>query len=160
MPTATLSRPRYDEDFHLWALDQAARLRAMAEIRPNEPIDWELLAEEVEDLGRSERHACESWVEQIIAHLLKLEHSTLTAARGHWRGEIAAFRADLRRKLTPSIERLLRQGFPDRWTAGRERAIQALAEDEPGLAARLPAEPAYGLDQVIGSWLPPPTLRT
>jgi hypothetical protein len=39
--TEALSRPLHDADFHLWALDQAARLRA------NEPMDRELLAEEI-----------------------------------------------------------------------------------------------------------------
>ncbi len=147
-------RPTFEGDYYLWSLDQARRLRAMAEIRRNEPIDWELLAEEVEDSGRSERHACESWVEQIVAHLLKLECSAQVQPRSHWRGETAAFRADLRRKLTPSIERLLRQQLPERNAAGRDRAIEALIEDEPGFAERARARPSHTLEQILGDWLP------
>jgi hypothetical protein len=154
MPTHTQPRPSFDADFYLWSQDQARRLRAMAQTRPNEPIDWELVAEEVEDLGRSERHACESWIEQIIAHLLKLESSAQAQPRGHWRGEIAAFRADLRRKLTPSLERLLRQQLAERWTAGRSRAVEALIEDEPDFAARVAGRAAYGFDEVVGDWWP------
>lgn len=67
---ARTRRPTFEGDYYLWSLDQARRLRAMAEIKANEPIDWELPAEEVEDLGRSERHACESWVEQILGDWL------------------------------------------------------------------------------------------
>jgi hypothetical protein len=149
-----LTRPRYDDDFHLWALDQAERLRAMARMRPNEPIDWELVAEEVEDLGRSQREACESLAEQIIAHLLKLEHAAATTARGHWRGEIAAFRAQLRKKLTPSIERALRQSWPQRWLEGRELAVEAMAEDEPEFSEHLPQDCPYPLDRILSGWLP------
>lgn len=151
---STLTRPRYDEDFHLWAPDQAQRLRAMARMRPNEPVDWQLVAEEVEDAGRSQRDACESLAEQVIAHLLKLEHAAATAARGHWRGGIAAFRAHLRRKLTPSSERALREGWPQRWLEGRELAIEAMAEDEPGFPGRVPQDCPYPLDQVPSGWLP------
>jgi hypothetical protein len=154
MPAHTQTRPRYDQDFHLWALDQARRLRAVAKLRSNEPIDWRLVAEEIEDSGRNERHACESWVEQIIAHLLKLEHSSFAAPRDHWRGEITAFRLDLQRKLTPSIERLLRQQLTDRWHAARLRAIRSLAEADPRLAGRLPADLPYGFEQITGDWWP------
>jgi hypothetical protein len=154
MATDTLIRPTYAADYHLWALDQARRLRAMAALRPNAPIDWELLAEEVEELARSDRRACESYVELIVAHLLKLQFSALSAARGHWRGEIANFRALLEKTLTPSIERALRDDLARRLRTGRKLAVERLAEDEPGFAARLPAEPAYTLEQITGDWLP------
>ena len=38
-------------------------------------LDVEHLAEEVEDLGKSELQAVESFIEHIIAHLLKLDYS-------------------------------------------------------------------------------------
>jgi hypothetical protein len=66
MPTEIRTRPLHEADLPLWALDQAARLRAAAVLRSNEPIDWDLLAEEIEALGRSERRACEAYVELII----------------------------------------------------------------------------------------------
>lgn len=62
MRVLTRSRPTYDEDYYLWALDQAERLRDMTALRTNDAIDWELLAEEIEDLARSERRACASYV--------------------------------------------------------------------------------------------------
>src|SRR5690349_6149197 len=108
MTSETLTRPSYEGDYYLWALDQARRLRAMTKLRPNVPIDWELVAEEVEELARSDRRACESFLELIVAHLLKLQFSAQTAPRGHWRGEVAALRASLEKTLTPSIERGLR----------------------------------------------------
>lgn len=57
----------YDEDFYAWTQDQAQLLR---EIRPNS-IDWEHLAEEVEDLGRSEKRELVSRLVVLMTHLLK-----------------------------------------------------------------------------------------
>ena len=45
----------YDEDFVAWTQQQAKALRAAAGSRTNQPLDWENLAEEVEDLGKSVR---------------------------------------------------------------------------------------------------------
>jgi hypothetical protein len=154
MPTGTVTRPTYEPDYHLWALDQARRLRTMAALRPNEPIDWELLAAEVEELARSDWRACESHVEQIVAHLLKLQYTALSGPRGHWRGEIASFRALLEKTLTPSIERALRDGLARRLRTGRKLAVERLAEDEPGFADRVPTLPSYELEQITGNWLP------
>ncbi|MFL5012678.1 DUF29 family protein, partial [Rhizobium sp.] len=63
----------YDEDYYAWTRAQADALRRLAAERWNGPLDLEHLAEEVEDLGRSQRHAAESLIERIIEHLLKLE---------------------------------------------------------------------------------------
>jgi hypothetical protein len=154
MGAVTTLRPRYEADFYAWAMDQAAALRAMAAVRSNAPIDWQLVAEEVEDLGRSERHAGESWLEQIIAHLLKLEYSRLAEPRDHWRSEVTAFRLDLRRRLSPSIERLLRQELDEHWRAGRLLAARSLVDSDPAFADLLPAELPYSLDLITGDWLP------
>lgn len=154
MSADTLMRPSFDADYYLWALDQARHLRAMGKLRPNAPIDWDLLAEEVEELARSDRRACDSYVEQIVAHLLKLEYSRISEARGHWRGEIATFRAALEKTVTPSIERALRDELVRRLRNGRKLAIERLVEDEAGIADRMPEQPPYTFEQIAGDWLP------
>lgn len=154
MPPTTLDRPSHDEDFHAWAMDQAERLRALALSRSNEPIDWDLVAEEIEDMGRSERHGCESFLEQIIAHLLKIEHARDPAAIPHWTQEIGAFRIGLERKLTPSIAQHLRTTLPQRFERARKIAINAQALSEPDLQDRLPRRCHYGFEQITGDWLP------
>lgn len=154
MRVLTRSRPTYDEDYYLWALDQAERLRDMTALRTNDAIDWELLAEEIEDLARSERRACASYVEQILAHMLKLAYSAQDLPRGHWRGETAAFRSDLRKTLTRSIEVKLRDELIDLYVDARKRAVERLAEEEPGFADRVPIKCPYSWDQVMGDWLP------
>ncbi len=45
----------YDEDFVAWAEHQAEALRAAARGGSNQALDWENLAEEIEDLGKSLR---------------------------------------------------------------------------------------------------------
>ncbi|MFO1035359.1 MAG: DUF29 domain-containing protein [Geminicoccaceae bacterium] len=159
MATQSPSRPQYADDFYLWALDQAERLREMAALRRNEPLDWEDLAEEVEELARSDRRACESHIEQIIAHLLKLEFSTATTSRGHWAVEVTQLRLDLEKIFTPSLRRLVKQGMPQRWRGGRRLAQVSAQLHEPEMERRLPADCPYSFEQVLGAddWLPEPS---
>jgi hypothetical protein len=151
---AARSRPDYAQDFYRWTRDQARRLRAQARLRGNEPIDWLPLAEEIEDLGRSERRTCESLVEQIMAHLLKLEHARDRRAAGHWKAEVTAFRATLEKALTPSIRGLVKRELEARYRIGARIAIRALEDEDPGLAARVPATCPYGWRQISEDWLP------
>ncbi len=64
----------YDEDFYAWTQEQAELLRR-GPAGANR-LDAELVAEEIEDLGRSELHAAQSLCEHVIEHLLKLECRT------------------------------------------------------------------------------------
>jgi hypothetical protein len=57
----------YDTDFYAWALDQAARIRALAV--PG--LDTENVAEEIESLGRSEKRELRSRCTVLLMHLLK-----------------------------------------------------------------------------------------
>ena len=151
---STLARPDYEEDFYAWALDQAARLRAQAALRPNEPLDWENLAEEIEGLARSDWRACASLLEQILIHLLKLAFSTAEEPRGHWRKEVASFRLDLEDLLTPALRRALEADLDRRWARAVRRLEIASQDVEPGLAARLPASCPWSFEEVVGDFFP------
>jgi len=151
---STLARPDYEEDFYAWALDQAERLRAQAALRPNEPLDWENLAEEIEGLARSDWRACASLLEQILAHLLKLAFSTAEEPRGHWRKEVASFRLDLEDLLTPALRRALEADLDRRWARAVRRLEIASQDVEPGLAARLPASCPWSFEEVVGDFFP------
>lgn len=154
MSHATIPRPRHDEDFHAWALDQAERLRAFARSRPNEPIDWDLVAEEVEGMGISDRRACESFLQHVIAHLLKLQFALDSTPLRHWRKEVAAFRLNLEQRLTPSIERHLRADLARHWHYARRLAVTHMHDTDPTFEERLPRDCPYGYDQLVGGWLP------
>jgi len=155
----------YERDFYAWTQDQAARLRAWPEaLRPN-ALDLENLAEEVEGLGRSERNAAASLIEQVILHLLKLRCHPDQAARRHWQREIIAFRNQVSRIFedNPSL-RAARAKLAERaWP----RAARLFAADldienlDPHTALAWltdPTSPYFDLDtEVLGEdWFPPP----
>ena len=151
-----MSRPRYEDDFHAWLLDQAHVLREMASAGYNGPLDPANLAEEVEDLGNEQRHACESWIEQIIAHLLKLEYAKSREDRAHWETEIVAFRSDLQRKMTRTIERAVRGKLEQLYRTGRRLAESRLRDADPDLGSRLPASCPYTYEEITADdWYPP-----
>ena len=57
----------YQADFYAWTQQQAKLLRN----KQIEQIDWCNVAEEIEDMGRSEKRQLESRLEILIMHLLK-----------------------------------------------------------------------------------------
>ena len=141
----------YESDYYAWTQTQSELLRRL-KLADNR-LDREHIAEEIEDLGRSERFACEAIVERIIEHLLKLDFSGLAEPSGHWRKELRNFRYELARRMTPSIERLLRESLASRYAKGRADASD-LDDELPGSSARLPAECPYSFEQITGEWLP------
>ena len=80
----------YEEDFYAWTQQQAALLRRLP--RLGNELDLEHIAEEIEDLGRSDLRAARSLCQHIIEHLLKLEYSGLEDPADHWRDEIVEWR--------------------------------------------------------------------
>src|SRR5882672_11164120 len=93
--------PRYDDDFYAWTQYQAEVLRSLR-TRDNR-FDREHLAEEIADLGKSERDAVRSQVRRILEHFLKLAYSPADDPRYGWRGSIIDARAELDDKLSPTL---------------------------------------------------------
>jgi hypothetical protein len=145
----------YDDDFYAWTQQQAAALRGLP--TTSNQLDAELVAEEIEDLGRSEVRSAQSLCEHIIEHLLKLEYSGLSEPANHWRREITEWRLQLEKTLTRSIIAKLD-------LANRYRAVLRLLRHEappvPELLSRIPRECPYSFDQIVGSgdedWFPEP----
>jgi hypothetical protein len=65
----------YDHDFFAWTQDQAAALRRAQRDRIEAPLDWEHIADELEQLGGSIKGSIQRELATVIEHLLKLEHS-------------------------------------------------------------------------------------
>ena len=147
--------PLYDDDFYAWTQEQAALLRRLPAV--SNRLEPELLAEEIEDLGKSELHTCQSLCEHIIEHFLKLEYSGLAEPARHWRHEIVEWRVQLTRKLTRTIAQKLDLDAQYRYAL---RLLRDLEPNVPGFLARLPAECPYSLDQILSSgdedWFPAP----
>src|SRR5215472_15172775 len=128
----------YEEDFYAWTQQQAELLRRMPMV--GNEIDLEHIAEEIEDLGRSDLRAAQSLCEHIIEHFLKLEYSGLEQPADHWRDEIVEWRLQLEKLLTRSIEAKL--DLPGRYRAALKLA-RRLEHDVPGFLGRLPSECPY-----------------
>ncbi len=145
----------YDEDFYAWTQEQAAVLRGLP--ATSNRLDAEFIAEEIEDLGRSEVRSAQSLCEHIIEHFLKLEFSGLTESADHWRDEIVEWRLQLEKTLTRSI--IAKIDLPDRYRSAR-RLLRRQERAVPGLMARLPQDCPYSLDQIVGTgdedWFPDP----
>jgi len=143
----------YEEDFYAWTQQQAELLRRLPPV--GNELDIENIAEEIEDLGRSDLRAARSLCEHIIEHLLKLEYSGIEEAADHWRDEIVEWRLQLEQILTRSIEAKL--DLPGRYRAAL-RLLRRLERGHPGLMGRVPAQCPYTLEQIVSSgdedWFP------
>jgi Domain of unknown function DUF29 len=152
---ATTPSQLYEADFYAWTKRQATELRRFARTRPNLPLDLEHIAEEIQDLGKSERDTVFSLAQRVIEHFLLIEHSPATDQRLHWADEIDVFRDQMKRKLSPTIRRHLKRDLVDVYGAGQrivERKMARYGEREA--AAGLPARCPYSVEQVLGDWLP------
>jgi hypothetical protein len=145
----------YDQDLRLWSEEQARMLRAAADAGWNAPIDWVNVAEEIESLGRSERHALASHIGIVIEHLLKLQASPATEPVRGWRDTIRRARRDIERRLkdSPSLRREVADMVADELRSARS-LVRANLEDYR-------EQPLLDLDtisyselQVLGDWLP------
>jgi hypothetical protein len=138
--------PPYDEDFLAWTEAQAEALRRRA---GGNAIDYERVAEEIEDLGRSELFACESFLRRILEHLIKLGASRRPEAKAHWQAEIVLFRAELEGRLTPTIRQRLVARYPKLWAEAARVAALRMQASEPDTPLDLPAAPALALEEAI-----------
>jgi hypothetical protein len=126
------SRGLYDDDIYAWSEQQAAVLRSMSRSPgrlPND-LDLEHVAEEIEDLGRSERHAAESALRLIMVHLIKIAAAPHSPAVRHWRKEIVSFQIELASRLTQSMAQ--RIDMDRLWHTAKREARAGLEEDEAG----------------------------
>jgi len=136
----------YDTDFVEWTAHMAGLLR---EGRLDE-VDLEHVAEEIEDLGKSERLAVRSQLRRMLAHLIKLRIQPERAGAS-WRGSIVSARIEILDHITdsPTLRRHAETNLPRIY---REAVELALAETN--LAARakeldIPVKCPYTLDDLL-----------
>ena len=148
--------PDYDDDFYAWTKHQAAVLREMP-VSDNR-FDREHVAEEIEDLGKSERDAVRSQVRRIIEHFLKLQYSPAREPRYGWMASIVDARAQTDDKITRTIRREVEVELARLYRAARKQAELGLREyGEQQLIDRLPAACPYTFDQILDEdWYPEP----
>jgi Domain of unknown function DUF29 len=148
--------PRYDDDFYAWTQYQAAVLRSLA--TSDNRFDRDHVAEEIEDLGRSERNAVRSEVRRILGHFLKLAHSPAADPTADWMVSIANARAELEERLSATLRHYVEANLGRIFRQAGKTAEIALRKHQETLATTaLPAECPYTLDQILAEeWYPAP----
>jgi Domain of unknown function DUF29 len=137
MPT-----PDYDTDFYAWAAQQAAALRA----KDWAALDLEHLAEEVEDLRKTERRAVRSQLRLILSHLLKWRYQPDKRTES-WRSTIANGRVLVQEDLEdlPSLAGEL----PELYSWAYPRARRDAAKETGLLLATFPEACPWPIEQVL-----------
>jgi hypothetical protein len=147
----------YQRDVLAWSQHQADLLRRVGRGERVDDVDWANVAEEIEDVGLSELHSVESFLNLIIVHLLKIQAWPESSATDHWEGEIAAFQRNAKRRFTPSMRQRIdlqalhadalyqlragdrRSKVPRPWPDANPFSLdQLLNEDVEALVSRLP----------------------
>ncbi|AFZ14138.1 protein of unknown function DUF29 [Crinalium epipsammum PCC 9333] len=132
----------HDNDFYAWTQEQAHLLKT----GQLHQIDWQNIAEEIEDMGRSEKRQLESRLEVLIMHLLKWQFQPNLRSR-RWQLTIKEQRLRLEKLLqeNPSLQsnlcEVIEKVYP----------LAALsAERETGLSL-FPETCLYNLTEILSS---------
>ena len=139
----------YEKDIVAWANEQASFIRAGR----FDLLDIEHLAEEIEDVGKSEQRELASRMVVLLAHLLKWAFQS--ERRGaSWQKTITAQRKEIRYALdeSPSLVPKLEEA---RWLDMVWARVIAQAVNETGLDCFPETCPWTIQDEVLSeSWLP------
>jgi len=139
----------YERDFYIWTQEQAAALRAAAKAggRSN-AVEWERLAEEVEDLGKSEYREVASYVTRILEHLYKLAWTQRDAPKAGWSAEIDVFRLNVEDALTSSLRTKVEADLERLHRIAAKQATVSFLNHEP----EAPRDEAlrWTLEEVLG----------
>jgi hypothetical protein len=132
----------YETDYHQWALDTAAALRS----RRIDEVDLDNVAEEIEDLGRSERHKLTNFLVVLITHILKWEHQPALRTRS-WQGSIreSQKRLNLVLEQNPSLKPLIDKAISDAYSI----AVTVAATETQIAEEVFPAECPYAWSELI-----------
>lgn len=123
----------HENDFYAWTQEQAHLLKTGKLHR----IDWQYIAEELEDMGRAEKRQLESRLEVLIMHLLKWQFQPNLRSRS-WQLTIKEQRLRLEKLLqkNPSMQPSLTEAIEDVYplatlTAERETGLSLFPETCP-----------------------------
>ncbi len=106
----------YETDYNQWVNETVQQLRE----RKFDGVDWDNLIEEIEDMGKSQKRALESFLTRLVEHLLKLSYWQSEKERNsnHWKSEIVNFRYQIHKRLKespslrPELESIYAEIFP------------------------------------------------
>lgn len=113
----------HDQDFYSWAKEQATLLKN-GQVNL---LDYENLAEELDDMGSNHESALESAIREALLHLLKLKYSSAEYPRNGWLISVSKQRVQLESTIrrNPGLKSKLDLIFLDAWKDARKLAIFA-----------------------------------
>jgi predicted nucleic acid-binding Zn-ribbon protein len=118
----------YDVDFYKWTKNQATFLKKGEYLK----LDIDHLIEEIESLGRSEKRALESYLANLLLHLLKIEYQPNKHSKS-WDLSVKNSRHKIKVLLSenPSLKRHLPKILNEAYFTARLNAISETGlEDE------------------------------
>jgi hypothetical protein len=134
----------YERDYARWLFENASLLRAGR----LEALDAENVAEELEDMGRSEGRAIRSHLRVLITHLLKWEHQAEQRSSG-WRGSIYNARRAIEQRLRESPS--LRRRLPEFIAEVHSDAIFNAANETGLPESTFPERCPYAIEQLLST---------
>ena len=135
-----MSNASYESDFYAWANEQAALLRA----GNLSQADVEHIAEEIESMGRSEKHELINRLSVLLSHLLKWQFQPAFQGRS-WLFTIKEQRIQIHDNLLENPS--LRASFAESLSKAYKLAL-LLAEKETGVTS-LPEICPYSQEQIL-----------
>jgi hypothetical protein len=141
-PSEPLALVRFDDDYCAWVEQQAAFLREGR----LDAIDLENIAEELSDMGKSERVRVESALKVLIMHMLKWDQQPERRSRS-WVATIAEQRRRIARRLqqSPSLRSKVGEMVEDGYDSARNwAAIETHLPDDD-----FPRECPYTWDDIM-----------
>lgn len=141
----------YETDFYTWTQQQAALLRAgrLAE------LDVSNLAEELEDMGRSEKRELTHRLAVLLAHLLKWGYQPKRRGKS-WRLTVKEQRIQVQRELrqNPGLKALLKDVLADAYEDAQLQAAKETDLDE----SVFPQTCLWTFEQIIDAGFLPESL--
>jgi hypothetical protein len=134
--------PSHEKDVYGWAVHTAQLLR---DKKMNE-VDFDGIVEEIEALGRSEKHELVNRLSLVMAHLLKWQFQP--NMRGHsWKYTIREQRkqAKYHWEDNPSLKGKLDEAIEKSYNLALDKAVKETGLDEKAF----PAECPYTFDQIM-----------
>jgi hypothetical protein len=138
----------YDTDIVAWADRQVEELRRLAEAGVTNAVDWANVIEEIESVGRSERHAVESLLINALTHLLKMVGDPDSLSARAWRQEIVTFLDQAARRVTGSARAGL--DLEELWRDALARARSSLELYDRALPPDLPTNCPFVVTDLLG----------
>ncbi|WP_099240510.1 DUF29 domain-containing protein [Synechococcus sp. BDU 130192] len=143
VPTPRIPDITYDQDYQLWLQQTLEKLR----LRDYVAVDWEHLIDEIESMGKRDRHRLKSNLIILLMHLLQWDFQAEKRS-GSWESTIIEHRRRIIDELedSPSLRPYLQQILASAYTTARQRAKAEIGLSQDSFSQKCP----YDLEQILG----------